>query len=65
MFLIYRRGRRHDISQGKIPASSGVKTMLDYLVFENDEVFNHFVDNKKIECVIVTDDHSAQKLFRR
>ena len=38
--------------------------MLDYLKFENDEVFNYFVDTKNIEKVIVTDDNTAQELFR-
>ena len=64
-FLYSRLGHRHDLSRGKIPPTEGIKTMLDYLVFENNEVFNYFVDIKLIEKVIVTDDETAQQLFRR
>ena len=65
VFIFYRLGRRHDLSRGKIPSTGGIKTMLDYLVFENNEVFNYFVDIRQIEKVIVTDDETAQFLFRR
>ena len=59
------RGRlplRYDISSGKVPAWP---TMVDYLIFQKDEVFNYFVDIAKIETVIVTDDVTAQRLFHR
>ena len=39
--------------------------MLDYLIFQHDEVFNYFVDKVEIEKVIVTDDITAQRLFHR
>ena len=49
-------------SGGKVPAWP---TMSDYLIFQNDEVFNYFVDLVNIEKVIVTDDITAQRLFYR
>ena len=39
--------------------------MLDFLTFEDDEVFNFFVDKTQMEKVIVTDDDTAQRLFHR
>ena len=56
-------GRRYDITQGKIPSSAGVKTIIDYLIFQHDEVFNYFIDKSQIHQVIVTDDDTAQRLF--
>ena len=61
----FRHGSRYDIKRGRVPLSSGVKTIVDYLKFENDEVFNYFVDRSMIEKVIVTDDNTAQQLFSR
>ena len=62
---IFSHGSRYDIKKGRVPQQNGVKTIVDYLKFENDEVFNYFVDRKSIEKVIVTDDHTAQQLFSR
>ena len=63
--LLFRHGRRYDISRGRIPSNAGVQTMLDFLTFEDDEVFNFFVDKTQMEKVIVTDDDTAQRLFHR
>ena len=61
----FRHGKPYDTSQGRIPPSAGVRTMMGYLVFTNVEVMNYFIDKIGIERIIVTDDLSAQRLFHR
>ena len=57
-------GHRYDINPNKIPGSTNYKSLVDYLVFKNDEVFNLLVDRKKIERImVVTNDEIPQNLF--
>ncbi len=54
---------RHPVNKFSIPKQ--YKSMLDYLSFDNDQVFNTVIDQAKCESVLITDDATAQRLFLR
>lgn len=65
IYTVQFKSRRDDISRGMVRSTSEIKTILDYLIVDDDNVFMHLVEWARIESTLVVTDAQAQRLFGR
>ena len=59
------KSARDNISGGMVRSTDDIKTIMDYINVDDDNVFMHLVEWSRIESTLVITDEQAQHLFSR